>query len=152
MSAFGPRLLIILALALLGPAVSPSGALAQDRLTEVGASITAVNVDQNRVSLSQTVALGGDVVTGTFVTAHTASGKALQRNHLGYWVPWDGQLASMADNHFPVVDDAVAFKILKDEDMSAELFPVRIMIAYRTRQSLKFGVFEIRNGGAGASQ
>ena len=59
-------------------------------------------------------------------------------------MPWDGRLNNMADNRFAVSGSHVLFKILKDEDMSAELFPIRITISYRTASALKFGVCELR--------
>lgn len=152
MRSIGSRLLAFGATVILGLALAMGGAFAQDRLTEIGARLSAVGVDKTRVTVSRTVAPGADVVTGTYVTAHTASGRALRRNHLGFWMPWDGRLTSMADNRFPVADGLIKFKILKDEDMSAELFPVRITLAYRTQAALKFGVFELREGGLGTGQ
>ena len=133
-------------------ALAVGGASARERLTETGARLLAVNVDKTRVTVSTNVATGMDVVTATFVTAHTATGRALQRNHLGFWIPWDGKLAGMADNRFAVADGQITFKILKDEDMSAELFPVRITVAYRTQTTLKFGVFELRESGPGVGR
>ena len=127
-------------------------ASARDRLTDLGARLSAVDVDPARVTVLRTIALGGDAVTGTFVTAHTASGKALQRNHLGFWVPWDGRLVSLTDNRFSITGHQVSFKILKDEDMSAELFPIRITLAYRTPTALKFGIFELNRNANGAGQ
>ena len=127
-------------------------AVAEDRLTDVGARLDAVKVDQSRVTVSRTVAVGSDTVTASFVTAHTASGKSLKRDHLGFWQPWDGRLSSMIDNRFPVVNGQITFKILKDENMSGELFPVTVTVAYHTRSALKFGVFELRASGSGAGQ
>jgi hypothetical protein len=132
--------------------LSCGGAVAQDRLTETGARLTSVGVDPLRVSVARTIAVGGDAVTGSFVTAHTASGKALRRDHLGFWLPWDGRLSSMTDNRFPVTDGRIIFKTLKDENMSGELFPIRITLAYRTQTALKFGVFELQATGSGAGQ
>ncbi|MBM85932.1 MAG: hypothetical protein CMM47_07915, partial [Rhodospirillaceae bacterium] len=106
--------------------ISTANALATERLTEAGALLAAMDVETTDVTVTRMVDVGGDRLRGTFVTAHTASGKALQRNHLGYWVPWDGRVNNLADNHFKVSGGQVLFKVLKDEDMSAELFPIRI--------------------------
>ena len=36
-----------------------------------------------------------------------------------------------------------ADRIFKDDDLSEELFPIKIMVAYRTTTELKFGVFDL---------
>lgn len=143
--------LVLLVFGLMGP-MTAGKALAEDRLTEVGARLSAMGVDRSRVTVSRTVVVGGDTVTASFVTAHTASGKSLRRDHLGFWQPWDGRLSSMIDNRFAVVNGQITFKILKDEDMSRELFPVTVTVAYHTQSALKFGVFELRAEGSGAGQ
>jgi hypothetical protein len=152
MRSVGSNFGVLIITVVFGLALATAGASARERLTEIGARLAAVDVDKSRVTVSTKVATGADVITGTFVTAHTATGRALQRNHLGFWIPWDGKLASMADNRFAVADGQVSFKILKDEDMSAELFPVRITLAYRTQTALKFGVFELREDGPGVGR
>jgi hypothetical protein len=152
MMSTGTRLFSFFAALTLALSLMVGAASARDRLTDIGARLSAVGVDPARVTVSRTIVLGGDGVAGTFVTAHTASGKALQRNHLGFWVPWDGRLASLTDNRFSIAGDQVTFKILKDEDMSAELFPIRITVAYRTPTALKFGIFELRGNGSGAGR
>jgi hypothetical protein len=148
MRFFGSRQLVFVPALVLGLVLVMGEALAQDRLTQVGARLSMINIEASRVTVSRQVVVGDDAVTGTYVTAHTASGKALQRNHLGFWVPWDGRLATLADNHFSIVGGSIVFKILKDEDMSGELFPVRVMLAYRTQSALKFGVFDLRETGS----
>ena len=132
--------------------LASGGALAADRLTEVGARLSAVGVDTSRATVSREVAIGSDTVTASFVTAHTAGGKSLRRDHLGFWQPWDGRLSGMIDNRFPVVNGRINFKILKDEDMSGELFPITVTIAYHTQSALKFGVFELRAVASGTGQ
>ncbi len=152
MSFLGTRLYTITVMIAFALVAVTGAAMAEDRLTEAGARLEAVGVDPLRVSVARTIAVGGDAVTGSFVTAHTASGKALRRDHLGFWLPWDGRLSSMTNNRFPVTDGRIIFKILKDENMSGELFPIRITLAYRTQTALKFGVFELRATGSGAGQ
>jgi hypothetical protein len=148
----GSRLFVLAAAIVAGLSFAIGGAFADDRLTEIGARLRAVDVDKSEVTVSRNVVLGADTVTATYVTAHTASGKALQRTHLGFWVPWDGKLTSMSDNHFSAAAGLITYKILKDEDMSAELFPVRITLAYRTRAAFKFGVFELRESASGGGR
>ncbi len=152
MNCIGTRIRVAAATFVLALVFAAGGAAAQDRLTEAGTRLSAVSVDPAGVSVARNVTVAGDSVTGSFVTAHTASGKALRRDHLGFWLPWDGRLASMTDNRFPVSDGQLIFKILKDEDMSGELFPIRITLAYRTQTALKFGVFELLDGGPGAGK
>jgi hypothetical protein len=37
----------------------------------------------------------------------------------------------------------INFKSFKDDNLSQELFPIKIMVAYRTASELKFGVFDL---------
>ena len=37
-------------------------------------------------------------------------------------------------------------KVLKEENMSTEMFPIRITVGYETSSRLKFGVFELIKG------
>lgn len=152
MTSIGTGIRAVLAACAVALMMIGGGASAADRLTEVGARLTSVGVDASRVTVSREIALDGDAVTASFVTAHTAAGKSLRRDHLGFWQPWDGRLSGMIDNRFPVVNGRITFKILKDEDMSGELFPITVTIAYHTQSALKFGVFELRATGSGAGQ
>ncbi|MBT3398686.1 MAG: hypothetical protein HN420_01710 [Rhodospirillaceae bacterium] len=119
-------------------------ARAEETLSPTGSKLAAVTVNPVLVTCTVSVALGADTPTTTHVTAHTASGKALQRSNLGYWVPWDGNLMSLIDNHFTATGGTLVFKVVKDENMSDELFPIRVMVAYRTAVAFKYGVFELR--------
>lgn len=146
---FGPmtrRIVRFLALlSLFWPAVAMSG-----ELTPTGAALGAVAVDPASVTVERATALSGDVPLATYVTAHTGTGKAMQRTNLGYWIPWDGRIASLVDNGFPAASDTIVFKVVKDEDMRAETFPIRVTLGYRTAGALKFGVFELRSQPTGA--
>lgn len=126
-----------------------SGSALAGDLGEHGAILDDVTVDAASVTVERGVALDGDVPSSTHVTAHTGSGAALQRTNLGYWIPWDGRLSSLVDNGFVASDDRIDFKVMKDEDMRGETFPIRVTIGYRVGDAFKFGVFEIRAAGAG---
>ena len=112
-------------------------------LTELGAVLRPMTVNPENVTLNMQVALNDEQPVRTFVTAHTASGSVLQRNNLSYWVPWSGKLTDLTDNFNTVDGTHLTFKILKDENMSNELFPIRVTIAYETSSAFKFGVFEL---------
>lgn len=130
-------------------AVWSGPALAGD-LTEKGARLDPIGVDPASVTVERSVALTGDAPVSTHVTALTGAGKRLQRTNEGYWIPWTGRLDELVDNGFASSGDRLRFKVLKDEDMRGELFPVRVMIGYKTADSFKFGIFELRDGGTGA--
>jgi hypothetical protein len=117
-------------------------AAAADSLTVEGARLDGVSVAPATANVARTVTLNGDAPAATYVVAHTPDGKALQRTNLGYWHPWDGALSSLVDNGFRPAGDALTFKILK-EDISGRFFPIRVTIAYRVGEQIKFGVFQI---------
>ena len=108
-----------------------------------GSVLPNATIDTNRASLNVQVEIGGDIPLKTHITAHTPAGNMLQRTNLGYWVPWSGKLDDLMDTFSPKSDNAINFKIFKDEDLSEELFPIKIMVAYRTATELKFGVFDL---------
>ena len=108
-----------------------------------GSILPNATIDTNRASLNVQVEIGGDIPLKTHITAHTPAGNMLQRTNLGYWVPWSGKLDDLMDTFSPKSDNAINFKIFKDEDLSEELFPIKIMVAYRTATELKFGVFDL---------
>ena len=108
-----------------------------------GSVLPNATIDTNRASLNVQVEIGGDIPLKTHITAHTPAGNMLQRTNLGYWVPWSGKLDDLMDTFSPKSNNAINFKIFKDEDLSEELFPIKIMVAYRTATELKFGVFDL---------
>ncbi len=109
-----------------------------------GSKLPPVTVDIKQASLNLQIGLGKDIPLETFVTAHTPAGNVLQRTNLGYWVPWSGRINDLVNNFSTQKDNKINFKILKDEDLSRELFPIRIMVAYKTVAAFKFGVFELQ--------
>lgn len=112
-------------------------------LSAEGAAFSSIKVTPVSVTLELQVDLQGDTPIATHVSAHPAGGGALMRTNLGYWVPWDGSLASLSDTHAPIANGIARFKLFNQEDMSSELFPIRITLSYRTESSFKFGVVEL---------
>ena len=108
-----------------------------------GSILPNATIDAHRASLNIQVEIGDDVPLKTHITAHTPAGNILQRTNLGYWVPWSGKLNDLVDTFSPKTNKAINFKIFKDDDLTEELFPIKIMVAYRTATELKFGVFDL---------
>ena len=108
-----------------------------------GSILPNATIDAHRASLNIQVEIGDDVPLKTHITAHTPAGNMLQRTNLGYWVPWSGKLNDLVDTFSPKTNKAINFKIFKDDDLTEELFPIKIMVAYRTATELKFGVFDL---------
>ena len=120
-----------------------SMALEKLELVTWGAVLPNITIDANRASLSIQVDVGDDVPLETHITAHTPAGNVMQRTNLGYWVPWSGKLVDLVNNFSPMRRNKINFKIFKDDNLSQELFPIKIMVAYRTASELKFGVFDL---------
>ena len=120
-----------------------SMALEKLELVTWGSVLPNMTIDANRASLSIQVDVGDDVPLETHITAHTPAGNVLQRTNLGYWVPWSGKLVDLVNNFSPMRRNKINFKIFKDDNLSQELFPIKIMVAYRTASELKFGVFDL---------
>ena len=122
---------------------STSMALEKLELVTWGSVLPNITIDANRASLSIQVDVGDDVPLETHITAHTPAGNIMQRTNLGYWVPWSGKLVDLVNNFSPMRRNKINFKIFKDDNLSKELFPIKIMVAYRTASELKFGVFDL---------
>lgn len=121
------------------PPVAPPSS---DVLTARGVELASISVTPTVAEINRTVSLNGDVPLATYVVSRISGLPLLQRNNLGYWVPWDGSPDTLIDNHFAPVGDQLTFKILK-EDISEQFFPVNFIIAYRTAAGLKLGVFSV---------
>lgn len=125
-------------------AVACGGAFADPvTLSEGGTRLAQMKVDSADVSVEIEVALGTDRPTANYVSARTGDGDVLQRTNLGYWIPWDGRLGSLVDNHSPIAGNVMKVKVFRGEDLGGELFPIRVTIAYETASSFKFGVVEL---------
>ena len=133
----------ILFLVLSISATTISAASENLELVTWGSILPNATIDAHRASLNIQVEIGDDVPLKTHITAHTPAGNMLQRTNLGYWVPWSGKLNDLVDTFSPETNNAINFKIFKDDDLSEELFPIKIMVAYRTATELKFGVFDL---------
>ena len=133
----------ILFLVLSISATTISAASENLELVTWGSILPNATIDAHRASLNIQVEIGDDVPLKTHITAHTPAGNMLQRTNLGYWVPWSGKLNDLVDTFSPKTNKAINFKIFKDDDLSEELFPIKIMVAYRTATELKFGVFDL---------
>ena len=120
-----------------------SMALEKLELVTWGSVLPNITIDANRASLSIQVDVGDDIPLETHITAHTPAGNVMQRTNLGYWVPWSGKLVDLVNNFSPMLRNKINFKIFKDDNLSKELFPIKIMVAYRTASELKFGVFDL---------
>ena len=116
------------------------------KLTKLGAILPSVVINAENVSLDVKVNVENEEPTSTFVTAHTASGSVLQRNILGYWIPWSGKLDELINNFSSQTGNELFIKVLKEENMSTEMFPIRITVGYETSSGLKFGVLELVKG------
>lgn len=123
-------------LALPGPVLAAELSTTGTKLDDVAVDIT------QEIDLSRTIALNGDSPSAYYVTAHMPDGRALQRNNLGYWLPWDGRPQSLIDNRFTASNGKVTYKILRQE-IGDLFFPVTITLAYRVDGRVKFGVFNI---------
>ncbi len=115
-------------------------------LTKLGAILPPVVINPKNVSLNVKVNVQNEEPSSTFVTAHTASGSVLQRNNLGYWIPWSGKLDELINNFSSQTGNELFIKVLKEENMSTEMFPIRITVGYETSSGLKFGVLELVKG------
>tara|TARA_Y100000589_G_scaffold137923_1_gene132014 strand:- start:536 stop:985 length:450 start_codon:yes stop_codon:yes gene_type:complete len=133
----------ILFLVLSISATTISAASENLELVTWGSILPNATIDAHRASLNIQVEIGDDVPLKTHITAHTPAGNMLQRTNLGYWVPWSGKLNDLVDTFSPKTNKAINFKIFKDDDLTEELFPIKIMVAYRTATELKFGVFDL---------
>lgn len=128
---------------IVGLAVLPGVAHAAERLTAAGARLADETVDvTDTVTLSRTISLGADSPGAFFVTANLADGRRLQRNNLGYWVPWDGRPTTLIDNRFSIGDAQVTYKILR-QNIADLFFPITITLAYRVDGTIKYGVFNV---------
>lgn len=110
------------------------------RLDPKGTMLGVLVTDGRLADLRFTVDLGGDVPLATHVWAVVGSSERRQRTNEGYWISWNGDTESLIDNHFPVVDGKVVFKVLK-EDIGPDNHGVTVSTGYRTPEGLKYGYY-----------
>lgn len=111
------------------------------RLNTSGKRLANIIIDPRHVDIVRTIDLAGDVPLATYVMTHQAAGPSLQRTELGNWVPWDGHGESLIDNRFTSSNGRLTFEVIKG-DLFDEFFPITFTIAYRTKEDLKFGIFQ----------
>ena len=105
-----------------------------------GTRIGVLETDGKITDLRLTVDLAGETPTSTHVWAIIGSSLRRQRTNDGYWIPWDGNPATLIDNHLPVINGMLVFKVV-DEDISAENYGITINVGYRTPEGLKYGMY-----------
>lgn len=134
---------LLVAVALAHAAIGAAPAAAADVLSQDGTILANIRIEPAQADVSRTINLQGDVPLASYVIARQHSTNLLlQRNNLGFWVPWNGDPSTLIDNRFVAQGGALTFKLLK-EDLSAALFPLTVILAYRTASGLKYGQFEI---------
>lgn len=119
-----------------------AGMAAAADLSESGVVLSDVTVAPATAEVVKTIDLEGDVPVGTYVTASMPDGRRLMRNANGFWVDWDGRQATLVDNGFTPSGGRLTYKVLK-EDLSGRLFPIRVTVAYKVGETVKFGVFQV---------
>ncbi len=132
---------VVCATALLGilptVAAEPLPTLSEDG-TVLGTLYTDGEVDDLRIQ----VVLDGDEPIATYVYAFIGASEYLQRTNEGYWIPWDRQWDSLVDNRLSAVNGTLEFKIF-DEDLGADNHGITIVVAYRTKSTLKYGLYSV---------
>ncbi len=139
------RLASIVALTVVVFLATAGGVVADGKLhvlNETGADLGTITTAGAVDDLRFTVDLQSDVPSATHVWATVGSNERRMRTNEGYWLPWNGNTKTLADNRFPVIDGKVVFKVM-DEDIGADNHGVSISIGYRVGDRLKYGVFAI---------
>ncbi len=116
-------------------------------LTEKGAELGISSTTGKIEDLRFIVDLQGEVPTGTYVWGTVGSNGFRVRTNEGFWIPFNGDPDKLIDNHIPVVDGKVLFKIL-DEDIGNDNQGVGINIGYRVGGVLKYGAYAINRDSA----
>ena len=112
------------------------------RLSEDGTALGVLFTDGKIDDLRFTVDLDGDVPLSTHVWATFGSNIRRVRTNTGYWLPFSGHPDDLVDNHFPVENGRVVFKVL-DEDIGTDNHGVTLSIGYKTSEGLKYGFLSV---------
>lgn len=112
--------------------------------TRLGTLLTAGVVDDLRLVVSY----ADETPRATYVYAQIAGAELRQRTNLGYWIPWNGDPATLIDNGFAITGGRIEYKIL-DQDLGRDNQGITIVIGYRTDTAFKFGSYAIIPGEAG---
>ena len=132
---------LVMIKALLMATPAPAGETAYV-LTEKGTNLGILYTSGKVDDLRFTVSLQEDKPTATYVWVTVGSNDRRVRTNEGYWLPFNGHPESLVDNHFPITDGTVTFKIL-DEDISTDNHGISISIGYLVGDTLKYGVFAV---------
>ena len=144
-AAMAAAALLLIPIVLTAPA--PADAI-EHVLTEKGARLGVLHTSGKIDDLRFTVNLNGDQPLATYVWATVGSNDRRVRTNEGYWLPWNGDVATLIDNHFPIKDGKVTFKVL-DEDIGIDNHGVTISVGYKVGDTLKYGIFGVQPKAAG---
>lgn len=121
------------------PAVTT--AVTRTKLSAVGQQLPDLLIDPSDADIKITVAIGNDQPDASYIMAHTPAGISLQQTAPGRWEPWDGQIDSLVDNGLKQSNEQMTFEIMQG-DLTGEFYPLTFAVAYRTKDALKYGVFQ----------
>lgn len=136
------RTCFVVAIAAIAVLLAAPSQAEQFRLSEDGTVLGTLYTDGKVDDLRIQVVLDGDEPIGTYVYAFIGASEYLQRTNDGYWIPWDRQWDSLVDNRLSAVDGTLEFKIF-DEDLGADNHGITIVVAYRTKSTLKYGLYSV---------
>lgn len=140
--------MVALLCGLLMPAAGTANAQNQPvELSARGVSLGILETDGQVQDLRFTVSVGDDVVDSVHVWTLIGGAERRQRTVNGYWVPWDGNPETLSDNHFPVKNGHIEYKIL-DGNIGDDNHGVTLVIAYKTSGIIKLGYFGLLPQGA----
>jgi len=105
-------------------------------LSEAGTDLGRVSVASLAEGLALTVELDGAVPNGTFLIARFQDNQPLMKASDGYWQPWDGDMATLADAHLVTSETSVTFPIVGEfaPDFS---FPVVFTVGVKTETGVR---------------
>lgn len=100
-------------------------------LSELGTDLGRVHVSSLSDGLAVTVDLDGAVPQGTFLIARFQDNQPLMKASDGYWQPWDGDTATLADANLVTSEASITFPIVGQfaADFS---FPVVFTVGVKT--------------------
>jgi hypothetical protein len=137
------------ALAALTPWPGLAGTVTVGELSVDGSALGTMASNGEIDDLRFSVALGSDQPESTHVWAVVGGGRAMQRSTGGFWVPWNGDLSQLTDNHFTPTDGRIVFKAL-DGSLGTGMQGITIGIGYRVGGVMKYGIYGIVPAGSGS--
>ena len=113
-----------------------------NKLMLEGAVLSTITVNPSDAKITRTVDLGEDSPLATHAMRRSGTSSASQLTFDGTWIPWDGNVETLADNGFTESGRKLIFDLFNG-DLSNAFFPINYTVAYRTEAGLKFGVFQV---------